>query len=130
MDKKYRYRNGDPAIVIWAKERGEDPYPVISLRKDGEILTHSKTGRAVLEDIPDPFDLIEVSPYEDLKIDDPVMAYHAMDGTPYPRHFAGVEPDGRPRTWANGRTSFSIHSNNDYIICDKCRRPTKEELGK
>jgi len=66
--------------------------------------------------------------YDDFKIDEPVMV--SLDNKAwYRRHFAGVSADGRPQTWSDGRTSFTVAPGHCGVTTwDECRRPTPEEL--
>jgi hypothetical protein len=62
-------------------------------------------------------DLIEVSPYEDLEIDDKVFAYiwGEENEQPVPRHFAGVNTAKEPLVFADGKTS---HTTNGFkLVC-------------
>lgn len=53
--------------------------------------------------------LVEISPYDDFKIDEPVLAWNCDDDEPRERaHFAGVDSSGLPTTWDDGRTSWSM----------------------
>ena len=70
-------------------------------------------------------DLIEVSPYDDFKIDDPVMV--SLNGVYWERgYFAGVNTKGMPTAFDSGSTSWSAFAACNWIYC---RRPTQEELG-
>jgi hypothetical protein len=73
-------------------------------------------------------DLIEVSPYDDFKIDDPVMVRINSNSTRWERrYFAGVSTDGLPMAFNEGATSWSAQDRST-IWCE-CRRPTPEELN-
>jgi hypothetical protein len=66
---------------------------------DGEWWCYSKADTKLLT---------EVLPYDDFKIDEPVLVWLAD----YPekkvrRHFAGTNDRQLPLTWANGRTSWT-----------------------
>ena len=81
---------------------------------------------------PHALDLVEVSPYDDFEIDEPVMVRDSDDAAWARRHFAGVSNDGLPMAWPNGMTSFSISCivrSWRYLEWDECRRPTEEELN-
>jgi hypothetical protein len=71
-------------------------------------------------------DLIEVGPYDDFKVDDPVMVRDDSENKWVRRHFAGVAPDGKPVAWNVGATSWTTESRTSWSFC---RRPTPEELG-
>lgn len=119
MDKKYKYRNGIPARVLCI-DSGRAKYPVLSLPPDGTPIFHTANGRYYFNNSPDSlhaFDLIEVSPYEDFKIDEPVVVWqnHNDPATKYIRYFAGVSDTGLPTTWIGGATSWSVEENTDLI---------------
>ena len=58
MDKKYKYRNGEPARVLCIDSSGL--YPVISLDPEGYTIKHISTGHFYGIDRMNAFDLIEV----------------------------------------------------------------------
>ena len=60
MDKKYEYRNGEPARVLCV-DSGHDNFPVVSVNKHGYVNTHTKHGTYWdCENEMDEWDLIEV----------------------------------------------------------------------
>jgi hypothetical protein len=130
MDKKYRTRNGRPVRILCLDM--EDPdHPVVGLmtcETGFEVMAcFTPEGRFTIMIDQDDFDLIEVSPYEDFKIDEPVMVRTAGLSW-YKRHFAGVTEGGKPLAWPDGGSSFSTGP--DTLIWDECRRPTPEEFGR
>jgi hypothetical protein len=70
-------------------------------------------------------DLIEISPYADLKIDDKVLVWDDGQIDPYKYHFAGIDGDGRALTWDDGQTSFT---SNEYEVStwDNCIKYEEE----
>lgn len=70
-------------------------------------------------------DLVEVSPYEDFKIDEPVMVSDTENGVCFKSYFAGVNSKGTPMTWEHGATSWTTNAQSTW---NYCRRPTPEEL--
>lgn len=129
MNKKYQTRSGLPVRILCVDAKTED-YPVIGLisvktgektssfTKDGNFLTTGESGK---------YDLIEVSPYADFKVDEPVMVRDA-DSQPWQRrYFAKVDVDGNPTTWCDCATSWSVEGG-AVIWWNQCRRPTPEEL--
>ena len=129
MDKKYKTRNGLPVRILCLDRKG-DMYPVIGLVtiENGAESIHTFTadGRFNFSPEGDSYDLIEVSPYEDLKIDEPVMVRNsgAIDWSR--RHFAGVAANGKVLCWDSGCTSFTAGESFGW---DEGRRPTPEELA-
>jgi hypothetical protein len=124
MDKKYKYRNGEPARVLCV-DRANSTVPVVALTKDGVITLHTDTGRYLIE-LESGLDLIEVNPWDDFKIDEPVLVRDSDDTDWMRACFAGVDSKGNPTSWFNGKNSWTTSS---IIIWRQCRRPTPEELG-
>lgn len=130
MDKTYRTRDGRQVRVICVDRNGA-PHSVVALVRDphtgvDQIKTCNPDGRT-LPDAPDrDGDLIEVSPWDDFKIDEPVYIRDSVDNEWMRRHFAGVAPDGRPSAWTDGCTSWSGAGR--AYSWNYCRRPTPEEL--
>ena len=134
MDKQYRTRNGDPVRILYTNKKGNN-MPVVALvtldSNNEEIHVFTKEGKFYNNiNKESSFDLIEVTPYDDFKIDEPVMVRDYPDEPWKRRYFAGVSKDGCPTTWAMGTTSWSGIKDR-YSKCSwlECRRPTPEELG-
>lgn len=128
MDKKYKTRDGRPVRILCVDLKNQT-YPVLALvmkASEETIITCTKDGDYV-GNHEHELDLIEISPYEGFKIDDPVMV--SDDGNFWlPRHFAGIGKEGRPRAYRNGTTSWSTTESS--LSWDHCRRSTTEELLK
>lgn len=119
MSKTYT-SNGHPVRLLCVD--GPGIKPVIGIIADDEVATWTKDGAFRGEMGSSPYDLQEVNPYADFKIDEPVMA---LNGKVWlKRYFAGVR-DGKPRFWSNGKTSWTT---NDTYVAEAIRRPTAEEL--
>lgn len=130
MNKKYKTRSGLPVRVLCNDAGGK--YPIVALISvDGNPPVAfrfcgdgSYTSKAHHE-----LDLVEVSPNEDFKIDDPVMISDDSISW-FKRYFAGVAPNGKAKAFCSGTTSWT---NSDGIgggvEWEFCRRPTPEELG-
>lgn len=90
--------------------------------------TYHDDGRVRLDKQPSQHDLVELSPFDQFKIDDLVMV-RDYDNEPWNhRYFAGVDEKGRAKAWKNGQTSWTIEDRDDYSTWDECRRPIQEEL--
>lgn len=130
MDKKYKTRSGLPVRILCLDMNNPD-YPVVGVirRQSGVEVAAIFTpeGRFTVLNGENECDLIEVSPYEDFKIDEPVMVRSSDEGRWCRRHFAGVDPEGRPMAWDSGTTSFS--NARPPLAWHECRRPTPEELA-
>lgn len=122
MDKKYKYRNGQPARVLCV-DRGTY-CPVVSVSERGAINAHFADGHYGSGGDHN-LDLIEVSPWEDFKIDEPVMVRNTIGKNWIRRYFAGVK-HGTPTTFEGGKTSWPSAGLTSHW--DECRRPTEEEL--
>lgn len=121
INKKYRTRDGRD-VVIYAIN-GSGRYPVYGA-VDGLITNWSVDG--VAPEGMSHADLFEISPYDDFKIDDPVMVRN-YEGQVWVRgYFAGVRDD-RASTFADGCTKWS--GDGDSTEWNQCRRPTTEELN-
>lgn len=57
--------------------------------------------------LSDPRTLTKVSPYADWPIDAKVWVWESKNNSKLPRHFAGINSDGRAMAWPSGRTSFT-----------------------
>lgn len=127
MDKKYKTRDGRPVRIVCVDLKNPT-HPVLALvmnASEETIITCTKGGDYV-GNHEHKLDLIEVSPYEDFKVDDPVMVPNSS-GDFYPRHFAGISEREKPLFFPDGTTSWT-HSQ-PPVEADFCRRPTPEELG-
>ncbi len=73
------------------------------------------------------FDLVEeYSPYKDFVIDEPVVAWNSLDCT-VKGHFAGISPDGLPKIWTNGTTSYTCASG-VALTFRNCKRKSEFEF--
>ena len=128
MGKKYRTRNGRTVRVICVDAKGTKPVVSLVLARDNSesVIRSGPKGELYIGE-EDELDLIEVTPYDDFKIDEPVMVRCHEDAANLwvKRYFAGVM-SGQPYTWDFGATSWS--ADNGYKSrWDECRRPTVEE---
>jgi len=129
MNKKYITRSGLPARVICTDYNGTShiPLPVMCLVKqlDGkEALGYlNAQGRCGDGSTDTEYDLIEVTPWYDIKVDEPVIATR-KDGSELRAHFAGIH-NGGPSIWEDGLTSWMTKT---MAGVSSCRRPTEEEL--
>lgn len=130
-DKTYRTRDGRN-VTILCVDRKHPEYPVIALveRGDGFESSESYTsnGHFSAHGCEHHLDLIEVKPFEDFKIDEPVLVRNTPDEQWQRRYFAGVTEDGYPTTWPQGATSWSAVKDGNLTYWAECRRPTPEEL--
>lgn len=71
-------------------------------------------------------DLIEVSPYANIKIDDKVLVWNETSTNKIRRHFAGINESGLPKAWYGTGTSFTETSTTTW---DGCEPYTETELN-
>lgn len=110
INKKYRTRNGCNVRILCIDAK-IDGYPVVALIEeyDGNERStlHTEDGCYYRSGEEGEYDLIEVSPYEDFKIDDKVLVRDSEDGEWMRRYFSHVDEYGNPHTFQDGRTSWS-----------------------
>ena len=126
LSKKYRTRDGKE-VELYAYKEGQE-HPILgAVHYPNEWVETSWTTDGKFSSIADEVDddLIEVSPYEDFKIDDPVLV--SSNGKNWhKRHFAGVNRQNEPKAYEEGRTSFTAE---DHMITiwNYCKRPDEKE---
>jgi hypothetical protein len=121
MSKEYRTRSGKPVEVLAVDLKGL--YPVI-YKCEGYAHYTYHDGRTTNYTESD-YDLVEVSEFEDFKINDWVMVKFIPSPIWVRAHFAGVNSTGKPLVFAYAR-SYWTNEGTSTVAC--CRRPTKEEL--
>ena len=107
MSKKYRYRSEKVAPllrILCVDVPGNSP--IVSCNISGVVYTHHPDGR-IFSAVETEYDLIEVSPYEDIPIDAKVLVRMHVGEEWQKRHFAGVSINGRPKAWDRGQTSWT-----------------------
>lgn len=125
MGKKYKTRDGADVRILTI-DRKHPSFPVVALlfsriSKSETTRVYTKYGYA-FADQRTSSDLIEVSPWEDFKIDEKVIVWNNDNpGRMRNRYFAGVALDGRPQTWVNGGTSWSNYTRSKKVW-DNCIR--------
>ena len=128
MGKKYRTRGGVKVNRVLCVDRRDGAYPVVVELELGEIEVYTTEGQAIYNNDSEHYlDLVEVSPYEDFKVDDPVMV--SNNETFWGKaHFAGVNSEGKPMAYINGKTSWS--TGGCARVWEYCRKPAAEEIAK
>ena len=126
MDKKYSCRDGVPATVLAVGLNAHGSVVAVRHTTNSDVVIMlSSDGRWGNYD--HQCDLIELSPYDDFKVDDKVMV--SRDGEVwFKSYFAGVDKSGNPTVFDGGSTSWS-KTDYDPTSWKYCRRPTAEELG-
>lgn len=126
-DKKYKTRDGRSARIICTDMKACG-YSVVALvqSEDGEqIESYTAEGLFWSRYDESKYDLIEVSPYEDWKVDDLIMVRDSDRDTWVMRYFAKVQ-DGKVYAWKNGYTSYTADGCQTHW--SEARKPTVEEL--
>lgn len=122
MDKTYKTADGQPMRVLCIDANGV--YPVISLCVSGVALMHRADGTQYFDE---RFNLIEVGPYDDFKIDEKVMVRDTNHEDWRQRLFRGINAkDGRAHAC---QLSSWTKDKRDPSVWHQCRRPTAEELA-
>ena len=121
MDKKYRYRNGSAARILCTDRPTDGYFNVISIKENGDIFYHTSEGNFCSSKSKSDNDLIEVSPYDDFKIDDKVIVWNTNE-LKSKRHFAGINDEGQPLAWYEGKTSFTAEGR--LYSWDHCEKYT------
>jgi hypothetical protein len=141
VNKKYRTRDGRE-VRIYATDGSLDSqiHGAILYQEGWSSVTWNKSGSFYSYDRDS--DLIEVTPYDDLQIDDKVLVWNDRKGTlaKFKRYFAGVSRNGKPLAFSDGATSWSTEdtgkrTNYDDIEFyeigvewDNCEKYTGENL--
>lgn len=109
INKKYKTRDGKEVRIYATDHVGSFPIcGAIRYENGWEEDSWEEDGRNSYYSYDSPDDLVEVSKYEDFKIDDKVIVWD----NDYPdwkneAHFAGINDNGRPMTFIDGGTSFT-----------------------
>lgn len=107
INKKYKTRAGNPVRIYATDGNSWDPvHGAVKDREGWKIKSWKESGAFLYGEISDN-DLMEVGPYDDLKIDDKVMVKDDSDAMWKKRHFAGIGADGKPLVFRSGGTSWS-----------------------
>lgn len=126
MDKKYRTTGGSNVTLLSTNAPLNGAYKIVGVVNQ-QLCRWSHLGTALTGN--PGHDLVEVSEYEDFKIDDPVMVRDNEGEEWVRRYFAGVDANGFPLTWCYGATSWTNENKqNQAVNWRECRKPTAEEL--
>lgn len=126
MDKKYKTRSGLPVRILCV-DRKYDVYPVVGLflDNDKEYCNYwGHSGCNYSDGSESSLDLIEVSPYEDFKVDDLCVV---SDFTGEVFRYFHKEIEGVAYCFQGGKTSFT--SDGGSIAWCYCRKATPEEIA-
>ena len=130
MHKKYKTRDGRPVRIICTDRIVNNlTHPVLALVKSlgGEecIAQYTESGSYSMNNAESSLDLIEVQPWDDFKVDDPVLVRDSEEDEWIRRYFAGVSCKGLPLVFPIGCTSWS--ANGDPLVAfNFCKKPYQE----
>jgi hypothetical protein len=125
MSKKYRTVSGKPVELLAVNANVDSSYNVIGIC-NGSVATWDKEGHYIGSH--SAMSLVEISEYDDFKVDDPVMVRDYFEDDWEKRYFAGINKEGKPTTFVDGSTSWS-NSSCPALSWNYCRNPTAEELS-
>jgi hypothetical protein len=116
IDKAKKYKNkGGLSVEILCTD-------IVSIYNIGALVTRPDGTQYVCQYCEEQ--LVEVNPYEDFKVDQPVMVRNDPDQQWYRRYFAGVSENGFPMTFADGMTSWSSHGRGK-VGWTECKLPSE-----
>lgn len=122
LGKKYKTLDGRKVTIL--KTDLKNPYPVVAVvvQECGKeiIVKYTLEGKYFTGGNTSHDDLVEVSQYDEFKIDDKVIVWNGNGITKYKRYFAGVSTKGKPMAWTGGTTSFSCGGNLDITEWENC----------
>lgn len=123
MGKKYRTRCGDPVRIL-ATDLLSDTHTVVAACRDSSgdetVRFYTSTGSWNRNQEEHPFDLVEVKPYKDFKVDDKVFVRNSKRADWEKRHFARITPDGRVLAFMEGKTAWtSVGETAEWVYCIK-----------
>jgi hypothetical protein len=106
----YQTRDGRSARII-ATDRDSTSYPIVALLRDRRqetVQTYTRDGRfRGANSLPLVSDLVIPECYDDWKIDDPIWVWDDRTISALPRHFAGLDENGKVLAWPDGSTSHT-----------------------
>ena len=124
MGKKYKTKTG-LSVRILCTDLQDKNYPIVAaIMQDNEeiVVSFTETGKFI-ENKEYGLDLIEVTPYDDFKVDDLCVVWEIETLKEF-RYFSHVE-NGTAHCFAWGTTSYSAENTTAWL---NCRKPTEEEI--
>lgn len=113
INKKYKTASGKPVRILCTDRPGDYPVVALVLYSDEYTSVESMSieGKWCFSSEASPLDLVEVFPWEDFEVDEPVWVRNNEGQRWEKRHFARVV-NGRPNTWENGCSSWTVYGGN------------------
>ena len=132
MSKQYRSSAEDGLFdgIAFSKVHLIDlpgKYPVVISLKNETILSFTSDGFYWSDKRECSYNLREVEPFGEFKLDDKVMVRNYKEGVWYKRYYLGSE-NGKTLCFAHGSTSWSKTDDDFMSGWNFCRRPTEAEL--
>lgn len=125
MHKKYKTRDGRPVRILCTDRKDPTLKVVYAYEVDGFEGIACCNLDGSYDEHESVLDLIEVRPWDDFKIDDPVLV--SDDGLNWSkRYFAGVNSNGLPTAFNDGTTSFTVPHSTHITEWDFCKKPDQE----
>lgn len=104
--KKYRTESGLPVRLICTDGiNGLNRFSIGLVKIDDVELIHVYD-EELKSMVSKEFDLVEITPWQHIKVDQPVYVKDKRDIEWFKRHFAKVI-NGKPHVWAHGATKWS-----------------------
>lgn len=120
--KQYKC-NGKHVKILCVDRPGQiEGQPVVAVDEKGSVFFFTADGIYNVSRLASTYDLVEVKPYADFKVDDPVLVRYESKEDELRRYFAGVDKDGRPTVFVDGRTSWSGEQSPIWVV-STIRRP-------
>lgn len=127
INKHYKTRNGRPVRIL-CTDRKTVTFTVVGLiYMDNTEIPSAWTAEGnhwVPEEL-NGNDLIEVSPYDDFKVDDVCVVSFSKDGAKVFRYFS-KEINGLPYCFEAGKTSYTTKEQSKW---NYCRKATPKEIA-
>lgn len=129
MDRFYATTGGDPVRILCVDRKNSQSVVGLLTLSTGLdcVETWYPDGVYRTDKSPSGMDLVEVSPYSNFKMDDPVLAL-LSDETRIRAHFAGLGAKGKPKVWKGGRTSLTAYGPEDTISVVHCEPYPKDMI--
>jgi hypothetical protein len=134
INKKYKTGDGRVVDILKIYEGTGQEYPVKTYVyekenvNNGALMDFTIEGIYSVLTVEPTLDLIEVSPYEEFKIDDKVIVWNAHDSVYKANmHFAGIAKNGKALTFDYGATSWSVQANHSRTEWDFCIKAGEDE---
>ena len=126
MNKQWIYRNGEKPFSVTEIVMTDGEVCYVSVTENEGIFIHQSDGKIMIRSCS-VYDLIPYEPYSDYEIDDKV---YVKDTSAYKYqqvcgHFAGVNKNGQPTTFVDGRTSFTEKETLHWLYCEKANKEDK-----